>query len=102
MCGVAASPRVAATAGKDGLVKVWDAERQICISRLMGHKGKARGVCLGETGDAHLLASVGRDKAVRLWDVCMGAVSSSQVACLAGHEGCVHGVSMCADGRPQW
>eukprot|EP00171_Calliarthron_tuberculosum_P010552 IDg10552t1 len=102
LTGVAAAPSLVATSGKDGLIKAWDPVTAACVARLKGHKGEARAVCIAETPECHLLASAGRDRSVRLWDVRVGG--AGPVAIFTGkdgHDGWVHDVAMCAGPRPR-
>ncbi len=100
LTGVAVSPSLVASTGKDGLVKAWDMERACCIARMKGHKGEARAVAVGDVGEFHLFASAGRDRTVRLWDVRVGS-AGMPIGVLSGHEGWVHDVAMCGGNRPR-
>ncbi|HEU0088189.1 MAG TPA: trypsin-like peptidase domain-containing protein [Pseudonocardiaceae bacterium] len=55
---------------------------------LEGHTGWVNGVCAVRVGDRELLASVGADATVRLWDPASGAAEPP----LEGHTGWVNGV----------
>lgn len=54
------------TGGKDNLIKQWDADNFQKIMTLTGHQG---GVwALAVSPDAQHIASVSRDRTVRLWE----------------------------------
>jgi U3 small nucleolar RNA-associated protein 12 len=53
------------TAGKDGLIKHWDADAHALIHVLRGHHAEVWGLAVGR-GGAHVV-SVSRDKSLRLW-----------------------------------
>lgn len=99
------------TSGKDGVIRVFDPETQQPIARLSGHKYEVRAVAVaqsigsgGDTGNeevVHIVASAGRDRTVRIFDV--RAAESSPVHIFAGHTGWVHDVAISGGGpnRPQ-
>ena len=63
------------------------------INILIGHSGGLRSVSYSPDGSQ--LASVSREKSVRIWDVTSGAL----LKCLEGHTGGVKSVSFSPHGR---
>ncbi|MEE9185117.1 MAG: protein kinase [Acidimicrobiia bacterium] len=61
---------LAATAGEDGSVRIWDVESGLFLRRFQGHPGGTFGVEFSP--DATMLATIGLDNAVRVWDVASG------------------------------
>ncbi|HSS51004.1 MAG TPA: serine/threonine-protein kinase, partial [Thermoanaerobaculia bacterium] len=92
---VAFSPdgRTLATAGADGVVRLWRPQGDEPLAELAGHDGPVHAVAFSPA--APLLASGGRDGALRLWDPRTGCL----LATLAGHTGAVHTVAFSRDGR---
>lgn len=93
------------TSGKDATVRCWDPETCQSVARLTGHKYEVRGVAAAESesacggggcGVVNIIASAGRDKTVRLWDV--RASESSPVFVFSGHTGWVHDVAISGGG----
>jgi WD40 repeat protein len=60
-----------ATAGEDGMIRLWNPMRGELLQSMEGHKGRATYVAFAPAGD--LLASAGDDGMVRLWDPATGA-----------------------------
>jgi WD40 repeat protein len=60
----------AVTCGTDGLIRVWDSETWDPLFDLQGHASGVRSVCMvkGSSGP-DLLASVSKDRTLRLWDL---------------------------------
>ncbi len=84
---------LAASAGDDGTVRVWDlgASREQVV--LVGHEGPVFDAAF--TPDAAVVVSAGADGTVRTWDHATG----QQLAVLEGHAGPVYGVDVSDDGR---
>ena len=108
-----------ASSGEDGTVRLWEAEfanrtrrgpmadrtqhaqphtavplsEWMLLATLKGHTGGVLGVTL--SADGSLVASVGFDGMVRLWEASTGA----PLATLTGHTGGVRGVALSADRR---
>lgn len=95
----------AVSAGRDGLICVWDIQRGAQMGRLRGHKGHVTSVrWLEELGAGALFASGAQDGHVRVWDLRArrevanvdvhttpegaGAVSELQVRGTLIHVGC--------------
>jgi WD40 repeat protein len=79
------------TDGRSRLVNRWllpDLPSPALRAVLEGHQGWVSGVCAVTVGERQLLASVGGDRTVRIWDPATGA----QQALLRGHQGWVNGV----------
>ena len=62
--------RLLATAGKDGIVRLWDAASGEAIYAIQAHKKGANTVAFSPNGE--LLASAGNDGMVRLWEAATG------------------------------
>jgi WD40 repeat protein len=75
-----------ASAGADGVVRLWRVTTGAEVRKLTGHTGWVYGVAFSPDGS--LLASGGDDGVVRLWEVTTGAVRR-----LTGHIGAVYGVA---------
>lgn len=102
--GVAFSPQgnLAATAGIDGTAALWgvgealdevQTEMTTPLMRLSGHEGDVVGVAFSR--DGALLATAGRDRTARVWDIATG----EPVLILSGHESSVRDVLFTSDGN---
>jgi hypothetical protein len=84
--------KLAATAGYDGLVKLWDLPARTLKSDLKKHKGWVRS--LDFSPDGGRLATAGEDGTVILWD----AAGGGEVRTIAAHSGPVTSVAFSPDG----
>ena len=87
---VAPNDDVIATAGQDGLVKLW-AMDGTCKNTLKGHTAAAKAVAFGSDGR---LYTVGDDRTVRCWDVTSGESKWSNT----GLTGVCHSLVLSPDG----
>jgi RNA polymerase sigma factor (sigma-70 family) len=102
---VAYSPggKLLASAGFDGIVRLWEPDSGKEIRRLEGHKSHVR--CLAFSPDGKVLASSGdaeekqaqggEESIVRLWDVSGG----KQIGQLKGHTDRVHSLAFTTSGK---
>lgn len=93
--GVAARAdgQVAASAGGDGAVLVWDLAQAKLLHRLLGHSSQAYSVAF-QPGGKHL-CSVGHDGVAILWD----AQTATEVRRLSGAQGPLFQVAFTPDGK---
>ena len=84
--------KLAATAGYDGLVKLWDLPARTLKHDLKKHKGWAR--ALDFSPDGTKLASAGEDGTVVLWNTADG----KEIKTIAAHAGPVTAVGFSPDG----
>ena len=89
---VSADGKLAATAGYDGLVKLWDLQARTLKHDLKKHKGWVRSLAFSPDGTR--LASAGEDGTVVLWDTATGA----EVKSVPAHTGAVTAVAFSRDG----
>ncbi len=82
-----------ASAGADGVVRVWDPATGHVLRTLPGHQGAAHAVAFSPDGKT--LASAGEDGTVRTWDVTTGAPRHVGRA----HTGAVRALAFSADGK---
>lgn len=81
-----------ASAGADGVVKLWDGRSGELRGTLYGHVGVVD--ALSFTSDGKYLVTAGHDRIVRLWDVG----SKMEIAVLRGHSGPIYGVAVAPKG----
>ncbi len=82
-----------ATAGQDGIVKVWDVQSATALLSLAGHSGGATVVAFSPDGKR--LASAAADGTVLLWEARTGA----QLKVLPGHGAIVTSLTFAPDGQ---
>ena len=85
--------KLVATAGRDGLLLVWDAETGQLRHRLAAHRGAALALAFAPGGGT--LASGGEDRVIRLWDLASGRL----LRALAGHRDAVCALAFAPDGK---
>ena len=90
---VSADGKLAATAGYDGLVKVWDLQSRKLKADLKQHKGWVRSLAFSPDGSQ--LASAGEDGKVFLWNTKDGKAAMT----VAAHKGPVTAVAFSPNGK---
>ncbi len=84
---------LAASAGDDFAIEIWDLKTATHKFRLEGHLGQVMGLAASE--DRSVLASASWDGTVRLWDLTNGG----ELAVLEGHTGGVNDVAFATGGK---
>jgi WD40 repeat protein/energy-coupling factor transporter ATP-binding protein EcfA2 len=90
-----ARPRQLATAGRDRVVRLWDAETGVLQDSLVGHTDLVLDLAFNATGTE--LASASGDGTVLIWDLAQRTREARVV--LQGHENWVWSVSFSRDGN---
>lgn len=90
LVGAALNPRgdIAAAAGTDGVIRLWNVSRQESVQRLSGHRNVITDL-LFDTHSGHLISG-SLDRTIRTWEVASGV--RQQV--LQGHESGVTSLSL--------
>lgn len=91
---LAGSPdgKLLATAGKEGLIKVWDAKTGEKVFNKKAHTGDVRSIAFDSASSR--LASGGNDKVVKVFDI-----NGDEIASLAGHPATVSAIAFSPDGK---
>ncbi|WTW94138.1 WD40 repeat domain-containing protein [Streptomycetaceae bacterium NBC_01309] len=94
--GAPHGPTLLATAGDDGTVRLWDPRSgDPAGTSLAGHRGAVWGVCsypnpeADKGGSPSLLAGVGYDGEIRVWDPVEGTEIGTP---MTGHDGAIWGI----------
>ena len=82
---------LAASAGDDFAVEIWDLVAGVSKSRLEGHKGQIQSLA----ASGNVLASASWDGTIGLWNITDGG----NITFLEGHGGAVNDVAFSADGK---
>jgi WD40 repeat protein len=82
-----------ASAGNDGLVRLWETATGKALRRFTGHQGNVDGLAFSPDGKT--LLSSGTDGTARLWDTATGR----ERIVLRGHVGTVNAVAFAPDGK---
>jgi WD40 repeat protein len=85
--------KLVASAGRDGLVLVWDADTGQLRHRLAAHRRAALSLAFAPGGG--MLASGGEDMVIRLWDPASGRL----IRALEGHRDAVCALAFAPDGK---
>jgi WD40 repeat protein len=85
--------RVAALAGADRAVRLWDVDAGRDLRRAVGHPASVW--CVAFSADGTRLLSGGKDGTVRMWDV----ETARELRTFEGHTDLVTGVAFAPDGR---
>jgi protein MAK11 len=81
------------SASEDGTICIWRTRDWECMATMKGHKGRVNGMCVHPSGKIGI--SVGKDKALRLWNLMTGRKASANklgegifsiVTCLTGRS----------------
>src|SRR5271170_6347247 len=63
------------SASEDGTICIWRTRDWECMATMKGHKGRVNGLCVHPTGK--IAISVGKDRALRLWNLMTGRKASA-------------------------
>lgn len=63
------------SASEDGTICIWRTRDWECMATMKGHKGRVNGMCVHPSGK--IAVSVGKDKALRLWNLMTGRKASA-------------------------
>jgi len=63
------------SASEDGTICIWRTRDWECMAMMKGHKGPVNGLCVHPTGK--IAISVGKDRALRLWNLMTGRKASA-------------------------
>jgi protein MAK11 len=63
------------SASEDGTICIWRTRDWECMATMKGHKGRVNGLCVHPSGK--IAISVGKDKALRLWNLMTGRKASA-------------------------
>jgi uncharacterized caspase-like protein len=85
--------KLVAAGGRDGNIKVWEAESGRELFTMQGHRNGVRAITFSLRGD--LLATSGQDTLIKLWSVTNGR----ELATLRGHAGGVIALAFSPDGK---
>jgi RNA polymerase sigma factor (sigma-70 family) len=85
--------RTVASAGADGVVRLWAPGTGTVLQTLAGHRGPVHALAFAP--DGKLLASAGEDGTLRLWGLTPGAVRRTSYA----HKGPVRALAFSTDGK---
>ena len=82
-----------ASAGEDGLIKIWDTNTGQIISAIAGHQKQIWSIAF--SADGQMLASAGDDETVKLWSVSTGEL----IRTLYGHKNRIWSVAFSPDAK---
>src|SRR5262249_29824676 len=82
-----------ASAGMDGIVRLWDARTFAAIDSLRDHRGSVHSLAFAPDGQR--LASAGSDGVIRVWEMATRRV----VLTLRGHTKAIYALAFSPDGK---